>query len=55
MPFYFWVYIRNLKKFVKIALKGEKELVKRTKINGGKISVSNNLWKIDRKNFFNGI
>jgi len=37
MPLHFWVYISNLKKIVKFALKGEqKELVKRAKINGGK-------------------
>jgi len=37
MPIHFLVYIGNLKKFVKVALKGEqKEFIKRAKINGGK-------------------
>ena len=37
MSIHFSVYINNLKKFMKVALKGEqKELVKKAKINGGK-------------------
>ena len=41
---------------MKVALKFEQiELIKRVKIDGGKISNQNSVWKFDRNNFFEGI